>query len=259
MTAYFDLMGPWIAFIAGAVTGSFANVCIYRIPLRQSIVLPASHCIHCKEPITWHDNIPIISYLILKGRCRDCRGAISFRYPLIEILTALLFLGLWWRNNGSIILFIVEVVFVTMLLIGLAIDLKHKLLPDRITISLLVFSLMVSFLPGGLSPWWALIGAVSGGGLMYGIAVVGDAVYKRETMGGGDIKLTAAIGAFLGWKMLLVGLFLAFLLGAAGGLIYLAIGGRDKTIPFGPFLAAGALLALVIGQALLTWYTGFLR
>ncbi len=258
MTAFVDLMGPWIAFIAGAVTGSFANVCIYRIPRRESIVLPSSHCIHCREPIRWYDNIPIVSYIILRGRCRDCRGAISSRYPLIELLTALLFLGLWWRNNGAIIWFIVEVVFVTMLLIGLAIDLEHRLLPDRITITLLVFSLLVSLLPGGLSPFKALIGAVSGGGLMYGIAVVGDAVYKRETMGGGDIKLSAAIGAFLGWEMLLVGLFLAFVLGAAGGLIYLAVGGRDKTIPFGPFLAAGALLALVIGQAILTWYTGFL-
>ena len=259
MTAFYELMGPWFAFIAGAVTGSFANVCIYRIPLRQSIVLPSSHCIHCEEPIRWYDNIPIFSYLVLKGRCRFCQGAISFRYPLIELLTAVLFLGLWLRNNGSIIWFFVEVVFITMLLIGLAIDLEHKLLPDRITLSLLVFSLLVSFLPGGLSPFWALIGALSGGGLMYGIAVIGDAVYKRETMGGGDIKLSAAIGAFLGWKLLLVGLFMAFVLGAAGGLIYLVIGGRDKTIPFGPFLAAGALLALVIGQDLLTWYTGFLR
>ena len=259
MTAFFELMGPWIAFIAGAVTGSFANVCIYRIPLRQSIVLPASHCIHCEKPINWYDNIPIFSYLILRGRCRFCQGTISPRYPLIELVTALLFLGLWLRNNGSIIWFLIEIVIVTLLLIGLAIDLEHKLLPDRITLSLLVFSLLVSFVPGDLSPIGALIGAVSGGGLMYGIAVVGDAVYKRETMGGGDIKLTAAIGAFLGWKLLLVGLFLAFVLGAVGGLIYLAIGGRDKTIPFGPFLAAGALLALVIGQALLTWYTGFLR
>jgi leader peptidase (prepilin peptidase)/N-methyltransferase len=178
---------------------------------------------------------------------------------VVELLAASLFLGFWWLNGGVVLVFVLDVVFVTALLIGVAIDLEHRLIPDKITVPLLVFGLVASLLPGGLSPLESLIGAGAGGGVMYGIAVVGDAVYKRETMGGGDIKLAAAVGAFVGWKILLVALFIAFVLGAAGGLIYLALGGKDKTIPFGPFLAAGAVLALVFGQDLLSWYTGFLR
>jgi len=141
----------------------------------------------------------------------------------------------------------------------MAIDLEHRLLPDRVTVPLLGFGLLISLLPGNPSPAGSLIGTLLGGGIMYGIAVVGDAVYKRETMGGGDIKLAAAIGAFMGWPILLVALFAAFLLGAAGGLVYLGLGGKDKTIPFGPFLAAGALVALAVGNDLLLWYTEFFR
>jgi len=257
MKAVMELMGPWVAFILGAVTGSFANVCIYRIPRRESIITPQSHCPHCGGSIHWHDNIPIFSYIILRGRCRYCAGSISPRYLIVELATALLFLGFWWHTGGGLPEFVIDVILVTALLIGVAIDLEHRLLPDRITVPLLGFGLVASLVPGGITPIESLIGTVAGGGLMYGIAVVGDAVYKRETMGGGDIKLAAAIGAFMGWKMLLVALLIAFVLGAVGGLIYLATGGRDKTIPFGPFMAAGALLALVIGQAILTWYTGF--
>lgn len=259
MTAVLELMGPWIAFIIGAVTGSFANVCIYRIPRRESIITPPSHCPHCGGMIRWYDNIPIFSYFILRGRCRECSGSISRRYPSMELLTALLFLGFWWHTGGVVLEFIIDVVLVTALLIAVAIDLEHRLLPDRITVPLLGFGFIASLIPGGLSPLESLIGTVVGGGSMYAIAVVGDAVYKRETMGGGDIKLAAAVGAFMGWRMLLVALFMAFVLGAVGGLIYLALGGKDKTIPFGPFMAAGALLALVIGQFLLSWYTEFFR
>ena len=259
MTAVLELIGPWVAFTVGAVTGSFANVCIYRIPRRESIIAPPSHCPHCASPVRWHDNIPVFSYILLRGRCRDCAGSISPRYLVVELLAASLFLGFWWLNGGVVLVFVLDVVFVTALLIGVAIDLEHRLLPDKITVPLLVFGLVASLLPGGLSPLESLIGAGAGGGVMYGIAVVGDAVYKRDTMGGGDIKLAAAVGAFVGWKILLVALFIAFVLGAVGGLIYLALGGKDKTIPFGPFLAAGAVLALVFGQDLLSWYTGFLR
>lgn len=196
---------------------------------------------------------------MLLGRCRDCRGRISIRYPLVEAAVASLYLGLWWHNAGNLVGFLLDAVFVTALVISVGIDLEHRLLPDRVTLPLLGFGLLVSFLPGGLSPLQSLIGSLAGGGIMYGIAVAGDAVYKRETMGGGDIKLAAAIGAFMGWQILLVALFSAFVLGAIGGLIYLTFGGREKTVPFGPFLAAGALLALLAGQSIWTWYVGFLH
>jgi leader peptidase (prepilin peptidase)/N-methyltransferase len=126
-----------------------------------------------------------------------------------------------------------------------------------VTLPLLGFGLAVSLIPGGLAPLGAVIGVLVGGGLMYLIAVVGDAVYKKETMGGGDIKLAAAIGAFMGWRVLLVALFASFLLGAIGGAAYMVLGGREKTVPFGPFLAAGALIALVAGQDIWSWYMGF--
>jgi leader peptidase (prepilin peptidase)/N-methyltransferase len=177
----------------------------------------------------------------------------------VELILALLYLGLWWLNGGDVLGTLLDAIFVSALVICVGIDLEHRLLPDRVTLPLLGFGILISLLPGRLTPLESLIGALAGGGIMYGIAVAGDAVYKRETMGGGDIKLASAIGAFMGWKILLVALFAAFVMGAIGGLIYLAVGGKEKTVPFGPFLAAGALLALAAGQEIWTWYTGFLR
>ena len=259
MTTAVSLLGPWIAFVLGAVVGSFANVCIHRLPRGESIVRPGSKCPECGTPIRWHDNIPLLGYTLLRGRCRQCGGRISPRYVVVEAATALLFLGLWWHEAGAVGPFLVDAVFATALVIGMGIDLEHRLLPDRVTLPLLGFGLLVSLLPGGMAPLGAVIGALAGGGLMYGIAVVGDAVYKRETMGGGDIKLAAAIGAFIGWRVLLVALFASFVLGALGGVIYLGLGGKDRTVPFGPFLAAGALIALIVGQEIWSWYMGFFR
>ncbi len=259
LTEVLELMGSWIALTFGAVVGSFCNVCIYRLPRRESIISPPSHCPYCGMSVRWHDNVPIVGYILLKGRCRDCGHRIGARYPVVESTVALLYLGLWWLNGGQVWLFLADAAFATALVICVGIDLEHRLLPDRVTLPLLGFGLMISLIPGDLSPLASLIGALAGGGIMYGIAVLGDAVYKRETMGGGDIKLTAAIGAFLGWRVLIVALFAAFVLGAIGGLIYLAFGGKEKTVPFGPFLAMGALIAIVAGQQIWTWYTGFLR
>jgi len=252
-------LGPFIALIFGATVGSFCNVCIYRIPRRESIVSPPSHCPRCHQPVRWHDNVPILGYTLLKGRCRDCGERISARYPVVEGVVALLWMGFWWFNDGQIWPFLADVAFITTLVICVGIDLEHRLLPDRLTLPLLALGLLISIVPEDLSPLESLTGALAGGGIMFGIALLGDAVYKRETMGGGDIKLAAAIGAFTGWQVLIVALFASFVLGATGGVIYLATGGRDKTVPFGPFLAAGALIAIVAGQQIWTWYTGFLR
>ncbi len=254
-----SILGPFIAVALGAMTGSFANVCIYRLPRHESIVSPGSHCPRCGEPVRWHDNVPILGYILLRGRCRDCGGPIGVRYPIVEGAMTLLFLGFWFLEGGRWAPFAADALFGLALVVTIGIDLEHRLIPDRVTLPLLGFGLAISLIPGGLTALESLIGALAGGGVMYLIAVVGDAVYKRETMGGGDIKLTAAIGAFLGWKLLIVALFAAFVLGALGGLLYLALGGKDRTIPFGPSLAVGALVALAAGEAIWTWYTGFLR
>jgi leader peptidase (prepilin peptidase)/N-methyltransferase len=252
------LLGPWIAAVLGLVAGSFANVCIHRLPRGESVVHPPSHCPACGARVRWHDNVPLLGYTLLRGRCRDCGARISYRYPLVEAVTGLLFLGLWFHSGGAWARFGVEALFVLGLVIGTGIDLEHRLLPDRLTLPLIGWALAASLLPGGLGPVDALLGGLAGGAALYVIALVGEAVYRRETMGGGDIKLVAAIGALLGWRLLIVALFAAFVLGAVGGLTYLALGGRDRMVPFGPFLAAGALLALLVGQGIWNWYLGFL-
>jgi leader peptidase (prepilin peptidase)/N-methyltransferase len=257
LTELLGVLGPGVAIVLGLVAGSFANVCIHRLPRGESIVSPPSHCPACGARVRWHDNIPLLGYTLLGGRCRDCRSRISPRYLVVEAVTGLVFLGLWYHAGGGALRFATEALFALGLIVGTGIDLEHRLLPDRVTLPLLVLGLAVSPLPGGLSPLEALLGGLAGGAVMYGIAVLGDALYRKETMGGGDIKLAAAIGAFLGWQVLIVALFAAFVLGAVGGVTYLALGGRDRMVPFGPFLAAGALTALVAGQAIWTWYMGF--
>jgi leader peptidase (prepilin peptidase)/N-methyltransferase len=251
------LLGPWIALVLGLVAGSFANVCIHRLPRGESVVAPPSHCPACGARVRWHDNVPLLGYTLLRGRCRDCAARISPRYPLVEAASGLIFLGLWYHAGGDVVRFGIEALFALGLVVGTGIDLEHRLLPDRVTLPLLGWALAASVLPGGLTPAAALIGALAGGAALYLIALLGDAVYRRDTMGGGDIKLAAAMGALLGWQLLVVALFSAFVLGAVGGLAYLALGGRDRMVPFGPFLAAGALLALTVGPGIWTWYLGF--
>ncbi|MFO7767855.1 MAG: A24 family peptidase [bacterium] len=253
-----QVLGPWIAFVLGAVVGSFANVCIHRLPRGESILHPPSHCPHCREPIRWQDNIPILSYVWLRGRCRECGERISPRYAAVELITALLFTVLWFNAGGEAGAFLMQAAFVTALVIGTGIDLEHRLLPDAVTLPLLAIGLASSLPAGGLSPLRSVTGMLAGGGGMYLVAEVGDRVYRQPTMGGGDIKLAAALGAWLGWRLLIVALFAAFLLGAVIGTVYMVAGGREKTVPFGPFLAAGAILALVAGPSIWNWYTGFL-
>ena len=242
-------------FILGTLFGSFANVCIYRLPQRLSIIFPGSHCPACQEALRpWH-NIPLLSYLLLGGQCARCKTAISLRYPLIELSNGLLYIFLYHQYHLSVQT-VVFALLTTALLIVSCIDLAHTIIPDAITLPGTVVGLGTSLwlTPVGLRN--AILGVLLGSGLFLLMAILSVVMLKREGMGGGDIKLIAMLGAFLGWHAVLVTIFLAAVLGASVGLalILLRRKGRREPLPFGPFLALGALLAMVWGDSILTWY-----
>lgn len=239
-----------VAFILGCIIGSFANVCIHRLPWQQSLVLPPSHCPNCQQQLRpWH-NVPILSYLLLRGRCAYCQTAISWRYPLVEGLCGLLYV-LLYEHFGVSIQGVMFTLLVTSLLIVSCIDLAYRIIPDVITLPGIVAGLLVSTLLTSVGFGSALLGTLIGGGLFLLIAIV-----SRGGMGGGDIKLTAMIGAFLGWQGVFVTIFLAALSGAVSGLLLMLVKkkGRKDAIPFGPFLALGALLTLLWGHVIVHWY-----
>ncbi len=248
-----------VSGVFGAVAGSFLNVCIHRLPRSESIVWPGSHCPTCNERIPWRHNLPLLSYLLLRGRCRSCGAQISPRYPLVEALgagAALAVVGF----HGPTPLALAQFAFLCALIVVTFIDLDHQIIPDRVSLPGIVVGFAASFLPG--APTWqeSLIGILIGGGSLW---LVAEGYYRltgREGMGGGDIKLLAMIGAFLGWRGVPVTLMLSSLVGSLiGGLLILARG-RDTRlpIPFGPFLAGGAACALFFGDPLIDWYLGLL-
>jgi len=244
-----------VVFILGTLFGSFANVCIYRLPQRLSIIFPGSHCPACQEALRpWH-NIPLLSYLLLGGQCARCKTAISLRYPLIELSNGLLYIFLYHQYHLSVQT-VVFALLTTALLIVSCIDLAHTIIPDAITLPGTVVGLGTSLwlTPVGLRN--AILGVLLGSGLFLLMAILSVVMLKREGMGGGDIKLIAMLGAFLGWHAVLVTIFLAAVLGASVGLtlILLRRKGRREPLPFGPFLALGALLAMGWGDTILTWY-----
>jgi leader peptidase (prepilin peptidase)/N-methyltransferase len=253
-------------FALGAVVGSFLNVCIARLPERKSIVRPGSRCPSCNTPIGWYDNIPLISFMILRGKCRQCGSRISWQYPLVELLTGILFV-LLFREFTNAIALTVYLVFVCSLVVVTFIDLKHYIIPDEISIPGVIIGLALSLVParwtGGqmLSHSFldSLIGCLVGGGVLYLTALFSLAVFKKEGMGGGDIKLLAMVGAFLGWKFALMTIIIGSMLGAMVGVTLILLRMRNRTdyIPFGPYLAAGAVLSLLYGERLLWWYLSF--
>ena len=194
----------------GAVIGSFLNVCIYRLPRGQSVVWPSSACPHCKRELSWYENIPVVSFLALRARCRSCRAPISVRYPIVEGLTALMFGAAWWFFGPGVLL-ASRVIFGCALIVLFAIDLEHHLLPNPITLPGIVVGFAFSFFtePGWLA---SLIGILVGGGVLYAIAEAYYRVRHEEGLGMGDVKMLAMIGAFLGWKLTLVTLMLASLI-----------------------------------------------
>ncbi len=243
-----------MAGVFGAVIGSFLNVCIYRLPRGKSIVRPASACAQCGRHLSWAENIPIVSYLVLRGRCRTCRARISLRYPLVELVTALTFAAAWLAY-GPTPLLVSRLVFACALIVLFAIDLEHHLLPNVITLTGIVVGLGFSFLT---EPGWtsAVVGILTGGGILFLIAESYFRIRHEEGLGMGDVKMLAMIGAFLGWKLTLVTLMMASLAGSIVGVLVLASGrgGMKYALPFGTFLALGAGLATTVGSRVLGWY-----
>ena len=235
--------------------GSFLNVCICRLPKEESIVTPGSHCPRCKTPITFYDNLPLISYLLLRGKCRHCRAPISIQYPLIEGITALLSLLLFIRFGPSLSYF-VYFSFTAALIVITVIDLHHQIIPDVISLPGIGIGLLASFLLPQMTFLNSLIGMLLGGGSLFLVATLYQWLFKREGLGGGDVKLLAMIGAFLGWKAVILTILLSSLIGSITGMIIMVAKGKDfkYAIPFGPFLSLGAVISFFYGEKIITWY-----
>ncbi len=256
------MIGKILVFIFGSVVGSFLNVCIHRMPLGESIVWPHSHCPKCKKKIPTYDNIPFLSYIALKGKCRFCKESISLRYPLVELLTALMFLVVFNRYGLSYDFFIF-ILFVCGLIIATFVDIQHRIIPDEISVGGLIVGFILSSIKGfNLSPITyhlspminSFLGIIIGGGVIYLTGALFDLVYfkllkrppiqgETESMGGGDVKLLAMIGAFLGWQKVIFVFFLAPFFGAVVGTINL-LAKKDHTIPYGPFLSFAAIFSI---------------
>jgi len=257
-----DALPPAFTLVAaaafGALVGSFLNVCIYRLPLQKSIVWPSSACPHCNRELSWYENIPIASFVALRGRCRTCAAPISLRYPLVEALTAAMFaLGWWYYGPGPLLAS--RLVFGCALLVLFAIDLEHHLLPNAITLPGIVVGFVFSVFtaPGWLA---SLIGIVVGGGVLFLVAEAYYRVRREEGLGMGDVKMLAMVGAFVGWQLTLLTLMLASFGGTIVGLALIVTkrGGMKYALPFGTFLALGAAAAATVGPAVLRWYLALL-
>lgn len=248
-----------LSVIAGLIVGSFLNVCIYRLPRRESLNWPASRCTACERPLAWYENVPIVSWIALRGRCRTCGAAVSIMYPLVELSTALVFAGAVLVYDVTPLM-VVRVVFACALIVLFAIDLRHRILPNVITLPGTAAGFVASlFLP----PGWvsSLMGIVAGGGVLFAIAEIYYRTRGREGLGMGDVKMLAMIGAFLGWPHMLLSLVVASFSGSLVGLVLIASrrGGMQAALPFGTFLALGAIVAAVAGDAILAWYVSLYR
>lgn len=319
-------------FILGACIGSFLNVCIVRMPKEESVVLPRSHCMSCNTMIPWYDNIPLISYLILGGKCRSCHARFSIRYFFVELLTGLIFLGFFWYF-GPTEQFTAYTVMMACFIVATFVDFEHRIIPDEISVGGMFVGLVMSALMpqihavslselatgrvlmrvvvgicltvhlieflwrrqaferddmtllgvilGMFAAEWAaaifitgqiaesqgwlvahlksvdasLIGLLLGGGVIYAMGLLGDFIFRKESMGGGDVKLMALIGAFIGWRLALLTFFVAPFFGATYGIVE-KIRTKDSTIAYGPFIVMGALVSLFFGDAIIAWILG---
>jgi len=247
-----------IAALFGAVIGSFLNVCILRwgAEPKESVVRPPSHCPKCGIGLRWYDNVPIVSWLVLRGRCRGCGAPISIQYPLIELATALIWAWMAWRHGVSLEA-LRGAAFATVLL-GIAMtDARAYIIPDEFSLGGLALGIVFALAAGKQALGVALLGAAVGFGMLWLVAMAGEWMFKQEAMGGGDIKMMAMVGAFLGWQGTLLTVFLGALIGS---LIFvpLSLLGHKKLVPFGIFLAIGAAATYLVGPAIMAWYAAYL-
>jgi leader peptidase (prepilin peptidase)/N-methyltransferase len=271
---FFFLLFAVFSALFGACVGSFLNVCIYRIPRDESVVFPRSHCPHCNTLIPWHLNVPVLSWLCLRGRCAFCKGPIALRYTLVELLTGALFLAVFLKWAAPTALHVLPLahpllipvywLLLAGLILGTFVDFEHFIIPDSVTIGGMaagpVLSALVPAMHGQIL-WWqglrgAAIGLAAGFVLLYAVGWIGSKACKKEAMGFGDVKLLGAIGAFLGWKAVLFTIFASSLLGSVAGLLLIIFGGvkMQSRIPFGPYISAAAAIWVFWGEALVGAY-----
>jgi len=283
----------FVSFFFGLCIGSFLNVTIYRIPSGKSLFLPGSHCPGCNAPIRWYDNIPVLSYILLSGKCRSCREAISIRYPLVELLTGCLFALFYFIYiplgdkagligvGAAVGVLAVHLALVSALISATFIDIDHQIIPDGISIGGLLIGPAISlFFPalhgvypilhGGRPFTWfvsehfasladSLAGIIVGGGFIFIAGWIGKRIWKREAMGFGDVKLMAMAGAFLGWKAVLFANLIAPLFGSLAGIpLWLKSRRKYMKIPYGPFLSIGTVAVMLFGDRLAAWYFGLI-
>jgi len=248
-----------ISGLLGLAVGSFLNVCIYRLPLEQSLAFPASHCPSCNRRLSWYENVPVLAWLVLRGRCRTCDAGISVVYPLVELFTGIMFAWAAWQYGPGWLL-VSRLLFGCMLIVLFFIDLRHRILPNVITVGGSIIGFLLSFVapPGWVS---SLIGLVIGGLIPLLLAEAYLRLRKVEGLGMGDVKMLALIGAFLGWQLVLLTLAVASILGSfvGLGLILARRGDMKLALPFGTFLAVAALFAAAAGGPIVQWYVGFYR
>ncbi len=247
-----------LIFILGLTVGSFSNVCICRIPKNKSIIFPASHCPKCRSKIKPVDNIPLLSYILLKGRCRHCKSKISIQYPIVELLSGLIYLIIYLAYGLSVQT-LIYIILSSALVIIAFIDLNQQIVPDVISLPGIVIGFIISFFVPYISFINSALGTVVGGGIILIIGLAGSVIFKKEAMGGGDVKLVAMIGAFLGWRYILISLFLGFFLGALAGIILILskIKSKEDKVPFGPFIVLGSFITLLWGEKIISCYIGF--
>jgi len=270
-----------VVFAFGLIVGSFLNVCIVRMPRGGSIVSPPSHCPRCQSGIKFYDNIPLISFLLLRGKCRNCGEPISWRYPLVELTNALLYVGIvneFWLGGEAFMM----MALCSSLIVITVIDYDHMIIPDNITLPGMLIGLTLApffmsplgdplpfnlegliphagpYLTGFLN---SLIGLILGGGLLLSIGWAWEKLRHIEAMGGGDVKLMGMVGSFLGWKGALLTIMLGALTGSVVGVLLMVLKRHKmgKLIPFGPFLAAGALASAFYGPDIVLWYIGLIH
>jgi leader peptidase (prepilin peptidase)/N-methyltransferase len=258
-------MTPWwlifYAFVFGLCIGSFLNVCIHRLPSGQSIVRPPSSCPLCSTRIRWYDNVPLVSYLLLRGKCRGCAAPISIRYPLVELLTGLSATAVFIRFGPSLSA-AVYFIFIAALLVITFIDIDHRIIPDSISLPGIPLGIAASFFLPNITWIESVLGTLLGGGILLAIAWGYQIITQKDGMGGGDIKLLAMMGAFIGWQGVLFTIMASSFIGTGIGLVLMIRAGKGMklAIPFGPFLSMGAILYLFFGPDLINWYLyDFLR